>query len=84
MALKGSAAQSFVERSRIGIEVVTLDEQITLFNIICPGYMSRAIGNYNHWTSGCEGKFEWGYLSQYIRDILVYFVYQWLRVDFIL
>lgn len=38
--------------------------------------MSRAIVNYNSWTSGESGRTEWPELQQTIKDVLVDFVYQ--------
>jgi hypothetical protein len=74
--LKGRHAQQFVIANQKKIGTISFDQQITLFNLIYPVYISRAIINYDNWTSNEPGRTEWANLHQVIKDILVDFVYQ--------
>ncbi|MNF66456.1 hypothetical protein D3C85_806600 [compost metagenome] len=75
-SLKGNNARQFVIANKENIGVISRDQQIVLFNLIYPAYVSRAIANYNSWTSDESGRTEWSGLQQVIRDVLVDFVYQ--------
>jgi len=74
--LKGTDARDFVVAKREEIGVITREQQISLFKIIYPYYVTRTISNYNHWTSDEPTKTPWINLDQVIKDILVDFVYQ--------
>ncbi|WP_277223254.1 pesticin C-terminus-like muramidase [Pseudomonas indica] len=74
--LNGSSAQQFVANNKLEIGEISSEQEIALFNLIYPDYVDRAIQNYNHWTIGEAGRFEWSNLDQVIQDILVDFVYQ--------
>ena len=74
--LRGLAARDFVSSNKDSIGEISWGQQIELFNLIYPSYVSRAIVNYEHWTSGFPDKVAWGQLHPVIRDVLVDFVYQ--------
>ncbi len=74
--LKGVDARDFVRNNKALIGEITGDQQIRLFNIVYPDYISRAIFIYNKWTASEVGRLEWASLDQAIRDVLVDFVYQ--------
>jgi len=73
---KGSEANSFVTNNRDDIGEITEEQQINLFNIIYPSYVTRAIANYNSWTSGVSTAKKWEQLDAVIQEVLVDFVYQ--------
>lgn len=73
---KGSEANSFVTNNRADIGEITEEQQVNLFNIIYPGYVTRAIANYNSWTSGVSTAKKWEQLDAVIQEVLVDFVYQ--------
>ncbi|EAB2656270.1 TPA: calcium sensor EFh [Salmonella enterica subsp. houtenae serovar 50:g,z51:-] len=73
---KGSAARTFVVNNKIDIGEITEDQQIILFNHIYPNYISRAITNYNLWTSGSPTAKHWDELDEPIQEVLIDFVYQ--------
>jgi len=74
--LKGNAARSFVLANKSGVGEITLQQQESLFAIIYPKYVDRAILNYNKWTDGVSGAKPWGELDSTIQEVLVDFVYQ--------
>lgn len=74
--LKGTDAQDFVIEKREEIGIITREQQISLFNLIYPTYVARAISNYNHWTAEEPTKTPWNNLNKVIQEILVDFVYQ--------
>ena len=74
--LKGNKAQQFLVVNKETIGTISRDQQIELFNLIYPAYVSRAIVNYNSWTAEESGRTEWSELQQVIKDVLVDFVYQ--------
>ncbi|WP_240997896.1 hypothetical protein [Pseudomonas viridiflava] len=74
--LRGAAANNFVVQNKTDIGNITLEQQKALFALIYPDYVSKAIANYNHWTSTLPGRLEWAALRPIIQDILVDFVYQ--------
>lgn len=74
--LKGHHAQQFVIANKKKIGEISFEQQISLFNLIYPFYVRRAITNYDNWTSDETGRTEWTSLHQEIKDILVDFVYQ--------
>lgn len=74
--LKGVGARNFVRNNKALIGEISSDQQIRLFNIVYPDYISRAIFIYNKWTATEVGRVEWASLDQAIRDVLVDFVYQ--------
>ncbi|VVO36423.1 hypothetical protein PS691_05357 [Pseudomonas fluorescens] len=74
--LKGVAARDFVTNSKISIGEITKDQQISIFNIIYPDYIERAISNYNKWTLSEIDRVEWVNLDPVIQEVLVDFVYQ--------
>lgn len=74
--LKGSAAQQFVIKNKEDIGVITREQQVLLFDLIYPGYIERAIDNYNKWTSSDPRRVLWSELKLVIREVLVDFVYQ--------
>ncbi|MDR7024045.1 hypothetical protein [Pseudomonas peli] len=74
--LKGVNAHQFVTSNKNDIGEITYSQQVSLFKIIYPDYVARAITNYNTWTSAEPGRVEWTGLKQVIRDILTDFVYQ--------
>lgn len=74
--LKGNNAQQFVIVNKETIGTISRDQQVELFNLIYPTYVSRAIANYNSWTAEESGRTEWSELQQVIKDVLVDFVYQ--------
>ncbi|WP_226992665.1 calcium sensor EFh [Pseudomonas syringae group genomosp. 3] len=74
--LKGAAANNFVVQNKTDIGNITLEQQKALFALIYPDYVSKAIANYNRWTSTLPAHLEWAALRPIIQDILVDFVYQ--------
>ncbi len=74
--LRGNQAKNFVITNKADCEEITRDQEIALFKLIYPDYLSRALNNYNYWTHGKAEKIEWQLLTQSIRDVLVDFVYQ--------
>lgn len=74
--LKSTSAQNFVTNNRADIGVITLEQQIALFDLIYPGYVERTINIYNDKTTGLPDRLPWESLSQIVKDILVDFVYQ--------
>jgi murein DD-endopeptidase MepM/ murein hydrolase activator NlpD len=74
--LKGNNAKQFATTNKKNIGEISRNQQILLFNLIYPGYVNRAIANYNSWTSDEPGRIEWSGLKQVIKDVLVDFVYQ--------
>lgn len=74
--LKGTNARDFVTVNKEDIGSITREQQIALFNLIYPNYVSRAISNYDHWTAGEPTRIIWNNLDQVIREVLVDFVYQ--------
>lgn len=73
---KGSEAGSFVSNNKIDIGEITEEQQINLFNLIYPGYISRVITNYNKWTSDVSSAKNWDELDEPIQEVLIDFVYQ--------
>lgn len=73
---KGRLAQDFVNENKASIGEITTEQEIILFNAIYPGYVERAVKNYEYWTSSEPDRTEWSALDQGIRDVLVDFVYQ--------
>jgi len=55
---------------------ITLQQQESLFALIYPLYIERAIRNYNKWTDGVLNVKPWEVLDDLIQDVLVDFVYQ--------
>lgn len=74
--LKGVAAKEFVKNNKAVIGEITREQQVSLFNIIYPSYVDRAIVIYDKWTGIEAGRVRWEDLDPIIRDILVDFVYQ--------
>jgi hypothetical protein len=74
--LKGLNAKRFVENNKSLIGEISKDEQISMFNIIYPKYVERAISNYRKWTALEAEGVDWASLDPIIKDILVDFVYQ--------
>lgn len=73
---KGTAASTFVSNNKSDIGDITEEQQVNLFNIIYPGYVTRAIANYNYWTSSVATAKSWEQLDAPIQEVLVDFVYQ--------
>lgn len=73
---KGMVAQQFVRDNKKNIGEITTEQEIIIFNAIYPGYVERAVKNYNHWTASEPDRTEWDALDQIVRDVLVDFVYQ--------
>ena len=73
---KGSAAAAFVSNNKSDIGEITEEQQINLFNIIYPDYISRTITNYNSWTSDITTAKSWDELDEPIQEVLIDFVYQ--------
>jgi hypothetical protein len=73
---KGTHARDFVTQNRSDIGTITIEQQEALFDLIYPGYVTKAIANYNYWTAHFSDRLEWDALSQIVKDILVDFVYQ--------
>ncbi|WP_314138395.1 hypothetical protein [Buttiauxella noackiae] len=73
---KGSEANSFVTNNRADIGEITEEQQVRLFDIIYPGYVTRTIANYNSWTTGVSAAKKWEQLDAVIQEVLVDFVYQ--------
>ncbi|MBW5811657.1 hypothetical protein [Yersinia kristensenii] len=73
---KGIEASTFVSNNKSDIGDITEEQQINLFNIIYPGYVTRAIANYNSWTSEVATAKSWEQLDVPIQEVLVDFVYQ--------
>ncbi len=73
---KGSAANVFVSDNKVDIGEITEEQQINLFNLIYPGYVTRTIANYNAWTSEVVTAKKWEQLDDVIKEVLVDFVYQ--------
>lgn len=65
-----------VSDNKSDIGDITEEQQINLFNIIYPGYVTRAIANYNSWTSEVATAKSWEQLDVPIQEVLVDFVYQ--------
>ncbi|WP_145539615.1 hypothetical protein [Yersinia kristensenii] len=65
-----------VSDKKSGIGEITEEQQINLFNIIYPGYVTRAIANYNSWTSEVATAKSCEHLDVPIQEVLVDFVYQ--------
>lgn len=74
--LKGTHARDFVTENKEAIGTISKEQQIALFNLIYPTYVSRAVSNYDHWTIDDPTRIDWVNLDQVIREILVDFVYQ--------
>ncbi|MFP6800923.1 MAG: hypothetical protein VCA39_17650 [Pseudomonas sp.] len=74
--LKGTSAGDFVTTNKADIGTITVEQQIILFNLIYPDYVSRAKSNYDNWTAEEPTRIDWNNLDQVIRDVLVDFVYQ--------
>lgn len=74
--LKGIAARNFVSSNKSDVGEITLQQQESLFAIIYPGYVERAILNYNKWTNGFSGAKPWEELDCTVQEVLVDFVYQ--------
>ncbi|WP_223582858.1 pesticin C-terminus-like muramidase [Enterobacter sp. JBIWA005] len=74
--LKGNAARDFVRSNKNDIGEITLEQQESLFALIYPKYVERAISNYNKWTNGVSGAKPWVELMPPIQEVLVDFVYQ--------
>lgn len=74
--LKGNAARDFVLSNKNDIGEITLEQQESLFALIYPKYVERAISNYNKWTNGVSGAKPWVELMPPIQEVLVDFVYQ--------
>ncbi|WP_191636277.1 calcium-binding protein [Pseudomonas fluorescens] len=74
--LKGETAGDFVRNNKALIGEITKSQQISLFNLIYPAYVGRAISIYNKWTESEVGRVAWENLDPIIRDVLVDFVYQ--------
>lgn len=74
--LKGSAARNFVRSNKRDVGSITLQQQESLFAIIYPKYIDRAILNYNKWTNGVLDAKPWVELDSTIQEVLVDFVYQ--------
>jgi hypothetical protein len=74
--LKGNSARDFVLSNKSDIGEITLQQQKSLFAIIYPKYVDRAISNYGKWTNGVSGAKPWGELDSTIQEVLVDFVYQ--------
>lgn len=74
--LKGTSAGDFVTTKKADIGTITIGQQIILFNLIYPDYVSRAKSNYDNWTAEEPTRIDWNNLDQVIRDVLVDFVYQ--------
>jgi len=74
--LKGSVARDFVRSNKDDIGEITLEQQESLFCLIYPKYVERAISNYNKWTNGVSGAKSWIELTPPIQEVLVDFVYQ--------
>ncbi len=73
---KGSAANVFVSDNKVDIGEITEEQQINLFKLIYPGYVTRTIANYNAWTSEVATAKKWEQLDDVIKEVLVDFVYQ--------
>lgn len=73
---KGTAAKLFVTNNKNDIGEITEKQQIELFNIIYPDYISRTISNYKKWTAGFETAKDWDELDGPIQEVLIDFVYQ--------
>lgn len=73
---KGTAARDFVSNNKSDIGEITEEQQVNLFNIIYPGYVTRAIANYNSWVSEVATAKKWEQLDEPIQEVLVDFVYQ--------
>lgn len=73
---KGTNARDFVAQNRADIGTITIEQQEALFDLIYPGYVVKAVANYNYWTSPFSERLQWDALSQIVKDILVDFVYQ--------
>ncbi|PNS09929.1 hypothetical protein COO59_20145 [Mixta theicola] len=74
--LKGNSARDFVLSNKSAVGEITLQQQKSLFAIIYPKYVDRAISNYAKWTNGVSGAKPWGELDSTIQEVLVDFVYQ--------
>ncbi|OAT76777.1 hypothetical protein A9B99_22715 [Mangrovibacter phragmitis] len=74
--LKGNSAHDFVSSNKNDIGEITLEQQESLFALIYPKYVERAISNYNKWTNGVSGAKPWVELTPPIQEVLVDFVYQ--------
>ncbi|NWE75575.1 pesticin C-terminus-like muramidase [Pseudomonas yamanorum] len=74
--LKGDAAKEFVRKNKASIAVISMQQQISLFNIIYPDYVKRIIFNYERWTANEADRVSWVDLDPAIQDVLVDFVYQ--------
>ncbi|WP_312626947.1 pesticin C-terminus-like muramidase [Scandinavium sp.] len=74
--LKGSSARDFVLSNKSDVGEITLQQQKSLFAIIYPKYVERAISNYIKWTNGVSGTKPWEELDSTIQEVLVDFVYQ--------
>lgn len=74
--LKGNSARDFVLSNKSSVGEITLQQQKSLFAIIYPKYVDRAISNYAKWTNGVSGAKPWGELDSTIQEVLVDFVYQ--------
>jgi len=74
--LKGTNARDFVSANKKTVGEITLQQQESLFALIYPLYIERAIRNYNKWTDGVLNVKPWEVLDDLIQDVLVDFVYQ--------
>ncbi|WP_337262099.1 MULTISPECIES: pesticin C-terminus-like muramidase [unclassified Serratia (in: enterobacteria)] len=74
--LKGGRARDFVSENKVDIGEITLSQQESLFDIVYPKYIERAINNYKSWTRDVVSAKEWDELDIPIQEVLVDFVYQ--------
>lgn len=74
--LKGVAARDYISAHKKDIGEITLQQQESLFSIIYPKYVERAIANYKKWTNGVSSAKQWESLDTSIQEVLVDFVYQ--------
>nr|WP_314423557.1 pesticin C-terminus-like muramidase [uncultured Erwinia sp.] len=74
--LKGNSARDFILSNKSDVGEITLQQQKSLFAIIYPKYVERAISNYGKWTNGVLGAKPWEELDSTIQEVLVDFVYQ--------
>ncbi|MDK9604628.1 pesticin C-terminus-like muramidase, partial [Lelliottia wanjuensis] len=73
---KGANARDYVSAHKNDIGEITLQQQESLFSIIYPKYVERAMANYKKWTNGISSTKQWDSLDPSIQEVLVDFVYQ--------
>lgn len=78
-ALLHCQASEFVDKNKDKIGEISHDAQLSLFNMIYPGYVSKAQAFYNKWVVNnkkIKQKKKWEDLSDAVKDIFVDVHYQ--------